>query len=185
MGYQRIENQGTISAWADQTFGPVNSDLRIAIRAAEEAVEACRAITTGQPPAKIAEELADTVIVLYRLAERHKLHLDNDQGVIQDTNVATSKTEILPGAIMAVIGGICAVVSKPDGSFKEDLAEGFALLTACCVVICERLGTNLYEEIDRKMAVNRAREWKLDGSGHGYHVRKNDADRPHSNVDAA
>lgn len=37
--------------------------------------------------------------------------------------------------------------------------------------LATRLGVNLHDEVDKKMAINRARQWKLDATGHGYHVR--------------
>lgn len=38
------------------------------------------------------------------------------------------------------------------------------------VRIAERMGIELHDAIDTKMAKNRARTWKPDGSGCGYHV---------------
>lgn len=37
------------------------------------------------------------------------------------------------------------------------------------------LGCSIQKEVDIKMAKNRARNWKSDGSGHGYHVEEKDA----------
>lgn len=37
--------------------------------------------------------------------------------------------------------------------------------------LAERMGVDLHEEIDRKMQINRKREWKITPDGHGYHVR--------------
>lgn len=34
-----------------------------------------------------------------------------------------------------------------------------------------RLGGDVWAEVEKKMAVNRARVWKMDQTGHGYHVR--------------
>ena len=36
--------------------------------------------------------------------------------------------------------------------------------------VAESLGFSLTDEVDAKMAINRARKWKLDGSGCGQHV---------------
>lgn len=36
------------------------------------------------------------------------------------------------------------------------------------------LGIDLDKALDAKMVVNRGRQWKLDGSGCGYHVRKDE-----------
>jgi NTP pyrophosphatase (non-canonical NTP hydrolase) len=42
--------------------------------------------------------------------------------------------------------------------------------------LAHRMGKNLHTEIDAKMAINRAREWKVT-NGHGYHVRDKSAPR--------
>src|SRR5262245_5026597 len=49
----------------------------------------------------------------------------------------------------------------------EEVADIFIVLYR----VATRLGVDIHAEIERKMAINRKREWKLDGSGHGYHVR--------------
>lgn len=98
------ETQKTISQWANDTFGPASSNARVGARANEEMAELMRALTADDNHPKAAEEMADVVIVLKRLAER--------------------------------------------------------------------MGVDLDAEVDRKMEVNRQREWKLDSTGHGYHVRQ-------------
>lgn len=35
----------------------------------------------------------------------------------------------------------------------------------------ERFGTDWQTEVNKKMAINRARRWVLDGNGHGSHVK--------------
>lgn len=37
--------------------------------------------------------------------------------------------------------------------------------------IFERFGTTWQAEVNKKMAINRARKWVLDGNGHGSHVK--------------
>jgi NTP pyrophosphatase (non-canonical NTP hydrolase) len=65
------ETQKTISEWAENTFGPSGSCARVAARANEEMAELLRALTSDDANiAKAAEEIADVVIVLYRLATR-------------------------------------------------------------------------------------------------------------------
>ncbi len=97
------ENQDTITGWANATFGPAGSNARVAARANEEMAELLRALTVDDNHPKAAEEVADVVIILYRLASR--------------------------------------------------------------------LGVDLLEEVDRKMDVNRAREWKLDNTGHVRYIK--------------
>lgn len=42
---------------------------------------------------------------------------------------------------------------------------------AADVAICLSRVPGLWEAVERKMAINRAREWRLMGDGTGYHVR--------------
>lgn len=97
------ENQKSISEWAEETFGPAGSNARVAARANEEMAELLRKLTANDTESSAGEEIADVVIVLYRLATR--------------------------------------------------------------------MGVDLSEAINVKMAINRNRKWNLDNTGHGYHVR--------------
>lgn len=94
--------QETISRWAEETFGPAGSNASVAARANREMSELIQKLAANDAHPEAAAEVADVLIVLYRLATR--------------------------------------------------------------------LGSNLHEEVDRKMAINRQREWTLDGDGHGQHV---------------
>ncbi len=38
--------------------------------------------------------------------------------------------------------------------------------------LAARMGHSLMAEVDRKMAINRTREWAKTADGHGYHVRE-------------
>lgn len=98
-----IETQVSVTEWVEKTFGPSSSNVRAAARANEEMAELIRGLAMNDNDPKAGEEIADIVIILYRLATR--------------------------------------------------------------------LGVDLHVEIDKKMSKNKAREWKLDGSGHGYHVK--------------
>ena len=57
-----------------------------------------------------------------------------------------------------------------DKSPEEIIVEA-----ADVVIILARLayrnGFEGWEEVEKKMAINRARVWRKDGTGHGYHVR--------------
>lgn len=97
-----MENQETISQWAEETFGPASSNARVTARANEEMAELLSRVTEDDNHPRAPSEMADVAILLFRLATR--------------------------------------------------------------------MGVDLLDEVDRKMAVNRRRKWKLDGSGHGQHV---------------
>ena len=47
----------------------------------------------------------------------------------------------------------------------EECADVYIML----VRVAEALGGDLQAEVDRKMAINRARSWDVDGNGHGQH----------------
>lgn len=38
--------------------------------------------------------------------------------------------------------------------------------------LAARMGESLMAEVDRKMAINRARHWNITSDGHGYHIRE-------------
>lgn len=65
-----MENQKTISAWSQETFGDAGSNAVVAARARREMAELLRALTHDDNSQLAASEIADTVIVLYRLADR-------------------------------------------------------------------------------------------------------------------
>lgn len=103
----QMMDQEDIADWADETFGTASSNARVAARANEEMSELLRALTSDDQHPKAAEEVADIIIVLCRLAQR--------------------------------------------------------------------MGFDIEAEIDRKMEINRKRQWNVDKDGHGYHVRDKSA----------
>lgn len=97
------ETQKTITRWAEDTFG-VATVPRIISRANEEMAELITKATIDPNDPKIAEEVADIIIVLARVG---------------------------------------------------------------CY-----LGFDIAEEVDKKMRINRARNWEKDGSGCAYHIKE-------------
>lgn len=168
------ENQATIVWWAERTFGPAKSELRVATRVQEELVELSKAIQTGESYDKVCREAADVVICLYRLAA--VLGGDLDRRAASAMTMGMAKELVPEGDSLerAVLRAETKLVVA-----KNMIADGFPKtrvlqeVTAVRVILEEvvmRLGANLTDEIDAKMAINRAREWTVDGSGHGYHT---------------
>jgi hypothetical protein len=60
-------------------------------------------------------------------------------------------------------------LTMDDGHPKA--GEEMADVAVCLFRLAERMGYDLLAEVDKKMFVNRARQWELDGPGHGQHVR--------------
>lgn len=74
------------------------------------------------------------------------------------------------GAVMSLLGGVIDVaggIREPD----KIAAEAADVLIVLYGVAGMR-GFDLHAEVDRKMAVNRARRWRANGDGTGYHIRE-------------
>jgi hypothetical protein len=159
-----VETQKSISQWAEKTFGPVGSNFRVAVRAAEEMVELLRIVSVDGGAAEILVEAADVAIVLSRLADRLGFQVEmqpSNRRFRPAAHIASHANTALATAISLLSQG------------KDDLAvvfvnEVFLLLHD----LAKRFDADLSEHIGSKMKINRQRQWKLDGSGHGYHVRE-------------
>ena len=53
---------------------------------------------------------------------------------------------------------------------RQGVEEEAADVLVVLYHFAETFGMNLQEEVNRKMAINRQRKWKLDGTGTGQHV---------------
>lgn len=154
------ETQKTVAAWCEETFGAAVNDRRLLVRANLEMAELLNVIDTGAPAEKVAEEAADVLIVLSRLGERHNVNLwvtvEETKMVIGWAFLANERLTTLL-SVAAYEGHTLPLLPL------HDLARYLTLLTS-------GLGVDLAEAIDRKMVINRARKWKLDGTGCGQHI---------------
>lgn len=64
---------------------------------------------------------------------------------------------------------------RDHGDDWPGIAEEIADINICLARLMSRVGGDENVERDRKMAINRARVWRLDGKGHGQHVVREDA----------
>lgn len=173
---QQHEDQQSIARWAAQTFGEAASDFRIATRVNEELAEMLRAIGGGAAPAAIIEEAADTLIVLARF-------LDRNGGALHLGGAAAGVELILPrhGAIDRACDAALSAHRMVETMMTASLVGDAAMRAHCGGVaahfLCRAialLGGDPQAAVDAKMAINRQRRWKKDGSGHGYHIRTRD-----------
>lgn len=160
------ETQATIVQWANDTFGPTHP-LRIATRAFTETAELLAVYSAETlDRAALIEEAADIAIVLSRL----ELMLAGDDPQ-WDALVASGEAQL---SIEYMVGGIPQAVADiihllidqdRDGAAVacEDALSGLADLVAW-------FGDHLPAAIDAKMGINRKREWRHSGDGHGYHT---------------
>lgn len=167
------ETQASIEAWRRETFGPPSSAARMTARANEEMAELLREVTREDPDnARILVECADVLIVLYGVAELLDVALDDD-----------SVFRYLRGGVSCREGALSVEAGYANGVLAmlfENLVRPDALASARRAIIVQialsldRLavsaGGNLDDAVDAKMAINRARDWKLTDRGHGRHV---------------
>lgn len=189
------ETVASISEWAVSTFGSSGSNLRVLARVNEEMAEALRAATAEKSFADIAEEATDTLIVLCRFAVRigvTDLNFKEFSGPVSDPHYP----RIIAAAVRANarVSALLLTMSSGDHPNTSGILATLwrklrELINACgfevhsnASGILTRLWHDLRELIhacgfevqpliDAKMAINRRREWKCDGTGHGYHVR--------------
>ncbi len=165
------ETQQTISQWACDTFGEPSSDLRIVVRANEEMAELLKALSADDDHPKVPEECADIAIVLTRFAERRGFEL------FQPWNYPVTGRE---NNFVIVLG-----INREMNHLMSAARTGAPSIIRCGRIIsglraiCRRLSTTLSIEIDRKMKINRARQWNLTGDGHGYHIKLDAEDFKH------
>lgn len=163
------ETQDTIRAWADAAFGESANLARVIARANEELAEGLRAITSDQPADVVALEVADTAIVLMRAADMAHMHYTR----VDDAKITGVGDKRYCIHLFAEVGRDLLVAIEYAEHPSEFVLRG-ALRAAFVGLgdLSRRLGYGLWDRIDHKMAVNRARVWKRDGTGHGYHVRE-------------
>jgi NTP pyrophosphatase (non-canonical NTP hydrolase) len=161
------ETQVGIAQWCEDTFGVVTTDFRLVLRAIEEMVELLNAVDT-KDYAKVSEEAADVVIVLSRLAVKFGVTLKFTCTSGLSSPGADDLSWLATRANMALAEVLCGVEISPYSLLPEKLEE----LMRRLVRTCEAVQGELEKAIDTKMAVNRARKWRLLGDGTGYHIKE-------------
>ncbi len=164
-----IEIQQSISQWVEETFGPAGSNLRCATRANEKMAELLKALSTDENHSKACEEAADVVIVLMRLATRMGIDLDSE---IRDIVLSPDESQWTTlrratGANEELSRGVRRLA---DNDIHPYASESVAMVCLLMDRLVRAMGGDLGCEIDRKMITNRARSWKSDGTGQGYHI---------------
>lgn len=172
------ETPQSVSQWAEETFGPAGSNFSVAVRANRELGELLSVVASsqavlddGDTPIGLGEELADVVIVLWRLASRNGIE------ITQPRAYDGTRLPLLPDGTARAV----ARMNREWGKFLEYVAEDDQMgdleyhvsrLVSACYIVAERHHLHLQDEIDAKMKINRSRKWNLDGDGHGYHVKE-------------
>jgi NTP pyrophosphatase (non-canonical NTP hydrolase) len=164
-----FEDQVSIARWAMETFGQPASDARVLTRAIEEMTELLRALAADDGNPKANEEAADVMIVLYRLAHR--------MGFILRHAAETAPWVPMDGETYLSIAASAnvflaqALDRMTHGKHPEYTIELIAMAARTLEMMVADRGGSLDDAVNAKMTINRKREWKQDGTGHGYHVR--------------
>lgn len=188
------ETQQTISEWAVATFGGAGTNASVTVRALREAAELLQLLVRpdGQAdPAKIVEECADVCIVIVRNCERRGIQWD----AVLPERIARKRYEeeldmhlkqgTKPNPVdwaMACTMELAILVdgNRPpsqdprEGMTNSEFASRMRNVSVTLHSICWYYGFQLWLEVEKKMEINRKREWKLDGAGHGQHVAPED-----------
>lgn len=166
------ETQATVLAWAQESSGPSQSELRVATSVHEDLLELLKATLTGAPVEKIREKAADVSISLYRLAGVLGADLDRRTATAMMIGVAK---ELVPenNSLDRVVlrAEMKLVIAKNMIADEFPVTRTLQEVTAVRVILEEvvaRSGGNLTDEVDAKMAINRMRELRRDGAGPGY-----------------
>lgn len=167
----RTESQASIAIWAANTFGYA-APLRIAVRAAEELVEAMRDLSVDDRDAA-ATEFADVAIILYRQASEMGFDLEDAAARIftspGDPGVDPMRCAAQANVQLAYVIREFAYGADPVFCVEE-IARFLAGAYWWCARGCAACGRPLAEAVDAKMTINRQRVW-LVTAGTGRHVR--------------
>lgn len=163
------ETQTTIADWAAETFGPSKGPLATLLRANEEMSELLRAVYSEDWTAARLE-VADVLIVLCRWSEADGSDL---MKAGEDYLSAVAHVPDYFGRSNLDVA-ICM-----NGLLADEIADSIAErswsrlrgVSACAQVLAGKLGFDLWEAIEAKMEVNRARTWARNDDGTGYHVK--------------
>jgi len=79
-----------------------------------------------------------------------------------DARVAARANEEMAELIRAATAGLTG------DTIVDECADVVIVLARLCF---RQNGVDIFDAVDHKMQVNRARRWAKDGTGHGYHVR--------------
>lgn len=175
---QAKETQESICTWALSAFGSTASPFRVVTRANEEMAELLRAVASinmdrasKEERDHIAEEAADVAIVLAKLGEM----LQDDEmltreGSAWSSNQVPSNCHLFVARANSNLSSAiyCIANALPPSSAISELRATIKHLDT----VCKSVGSSLNLAIDAKMETNRARAWKQDGTGHGYHIRE-------------
>lgn len=160
-----METPATVSQWAEETFGPVGSNFSVACRANREMSELLSAVAADEKHPQLGEEIADVVIVLWRLTHRNGY---SEATLSPDDDEEAEKNSFEIASASHSLAHLLSSLARNDAHkyLKDDVEGSISLLAS----VAKRSGIDLQAEIDKKMKINRARQWRLTDDGHDQHI---------------
>lgn len=162
-------NQGKINEWALKTFGEATPQHMMA-RAIQECGELLMEITKSDISShKIAEECADIIGPLCRVAA----YADCDLSPAFEASGFIIPNQLY-GPAIRVMGKLVFIMQRLASTniiSNDRLANLLGSVVIDIAEICAAVDANLGAEIDKKMAILLTRDWILDGNGAGHHIK--------------
>ncbi len=160
------ETQQTIAQWADASFGPCKDVLSSIARAGQEMAELVKCVVEGGTVDDAVEEAADVVICLARAGEK----LDYDLLQSSRTFIGEDPTGSSPTGLALAASLYLGMAALRATTGADDTLVTLLSSVRMLDIFVSAVGLDLEEVIDAKMVVNRRRQWRRDGHGHGYHI---------------
>lgn len=161
--------QDTINEWALKTFGEATPQHMMA-RAIQECSELLMEVTKVDiDQAKIAEECADIIGPLCRVADYVGIDITP---VFAAVDFMPSNQLYSPA--MRVTSRLVFIMERLgpiNVHSKGDIASQIGRVVIDIAEICAGVGSSLREAINKKMEILQTRKWILDGNGAGHHIR--------------
>lgn len=171
------ETQQSVYDWTVEVFGKVASPVATLIRAQEELVELLTAIVNEHSDGNIAEEAADVMILLYRYAGAQGIKLTWDTEWVSDSvMVSAAAANSILARLIAGSTQLAAPGSTRPAITKQQSESDLHWVASHMARVCNFLHRDIYAEIERKMQVNRLRQWSVNKSGNGYHIGEDAAE---------
>jgi hypothetical protein len=183
----RLRPWGRWLDWLDSPEGVLHRKVT-----GHEGTDTDLACTIPTPPGQTIITVGDLrLMVAWLRAERASPPRREDQASIsrwieETFGPAGTNARVVARANEEMAEMLRSVTSDDNHpELAEEIADVFIVLYR----VASRLGVDVHAEIDRKMAVNRARKWALDGTGCGYHidptVERDDIDRMYNQTKEA
>lgn len=166
-----LETQASIEAWAAETFAgtdrsPLGILTRMNIEVAELQLELCEP-RVGEWRDAIGLECADIWIVLAQAA--HHLGFDLEFSD-PDELVAKQRTCAELGGLICVESAELISAVQHDGN-RSAIANHVQMISLLCSTLSQKYSGGLLQDyVQRKMQVNRKRQWKRTPAGRMQHA---------------